>query len=145
MMNTCSLDRCVKPNIINCALQIIDMSNLSINMPKYTWVKMRVLLVNLILTPINHKNANCLKHKIILINFEPLGLTWPTAAGPWRSLGAQAVRSFLAIRDAFRIKNGIMWEKFPSGTPPPLPQYGNFFDEIPFFFLKMSQNEFFSK
>ena len=38
------------------------------------------------------------------------------------------------IRDAFRNKNGIMWEKFPRGqTPPPLPQYGNFFDEIPFF------------
>ena len=38
------------------------------------------------------------------------------------------------LRDAFRNKNGIMWEKFPRGqTPPPLPQYGNFFDEIPFF------------
>ena len=28
-------------------------------------------------------------------------------------------------------KNGIMWEKFPRGQTP--PQYGNFFDEIPFF------------
>ena len=38
------------------------------------------------------------------------------------------------LRDVFRTKNGIMWEKFPRGkTPPPLPQYGNFFDEMPFF------------
>ena len=26
-----------------------------------------------------------------------------------------------------------MWEKFPRGKTPPLPQYGNFFDEMPFF------------
>ena len=38
------------------------------------------------------------------------------------------------VRDAFRNKNGIIWEKFPRWQTPPLPQYENFFNEIPFFF-----------
>ena len=30
---------------------------------------------------------------------------------------------YIKIRNAVREKNGIMWEKFPSGGPP--PQFGN--------------------
>ena len=50
------------------------------------------------------------------------------------SQSSASMQVFAAVRDAFRIKNGIKWEKFPRGkTPPPLPQYGNFFEEMPFF------------
>ena len=49
------------------------------------------------------------------------------------SQSSASMQVFAAVRDAFRIKNGIKWEKFPPGKAPPLPQYGNFFDEIPFF------------
>ena len=48
------------------------------------------------------------------------------------SQSSASMQVFAAVRDAFRIKNGIKWEKFPRGKTP-LPQYGNFFDEIPFF------------
>ena len=39
----------------------------------------------------------------------------------------QSVKSKSVLR-----LNGIKWVKFPSGQSPPLPQFGNFFDEIPF-------------
>ena len=45
-----------------------------------------------------------------------------------------------SIRNVFR-KNGIMWEKFPSGqTLPPPPPVWEFFRLNTVFFLKMSQN-----
>ena len=44
------------------------------------------------------------------------------------------------LRDAFRNKNGIMWEKFPRGQTPPSPSMGIFSTKYRFF-LKMSLNE----
>ena len=36
------------------------------------------------------------------------------------SQSSASMQVFAAVRDAFRIKNGIKWEKFPGGqTPPP--------------------------
>ena len=39
----------------------------------------------------------------------------------------QSVKSKSVLR-----LNGINWVKFPSGQTPPLPQFGNILDEIPF-------------
>ena len=47
------------------------------------------------------------------------------------------------LRDAFRNKNGIMWEKFPRGQTPPPPPVWEFFRKNTVFFLKMSQSDFF--
>ena len=40
------------------------------------------------------------------------------------SQSSASMQVFAAVRDAFRIKNGIKWEKFPRGQPPPSPSMG---------------------
>ena len=47
------------------------------------------------------------------------------------------------LRDVFRIKNGIMWEKFPRGqAPPPSPSMGIFSTECRFFSEDVPKNFF---
>ena len=50
------------------------------------------------------------------------------------SQSSASMQVFAAVRDAFRIKNGIKWEKFPRGkTPPPSPRMGIFSTKYRFF------------
>ena len=51
------------------------------------------------------------------------------------SQSSASMQVFAAVRDAFRIKNGIKWEKFPRGkTPPsPSPSMGIFSTKYRFF------------
>ena len=51
------------------------------------------------------------------------------------SQSSASMQVFAAVRDAFRIKNGIKWEKFPRGkTPPPPPPVWEFFRQNTVFF-----------
>ena len=50
------------------------------------------------------------------------------------SQSSASMQVFAAVRDAFRIKNGIKWEKFPRGQTPPPPPVWEFFRRNTVFF-----------